>query len=328
MSTLLVASGGGHLVELVELAPRLSGVDRDFIWVTWDSPQSRSMLRGLDSVFVRPTPPRDPVAVARNFDFALQLWGRRKASALVTSGSQLVLPFLMVGRAHRRPCHFIESAARIHAPSLTARMASHIPGVSMYSQYHSSEHQRWPYVGSVFDGFHAVPRTADTPPSRFVVTLGTMPRWQFRSLIEACLSVIPPGSEVLWQTGETDVSGLAIDGRESIPAGELEAAMRDADVVISHAGVGSALTALHCGKFPILVPRRVELGEHVDDHQAEIAAELGRRGLALITDPDQLSADHLREAGEFKIETSESLNPIELAPASDARGARWRTRGR
>ena len=86
---------------------------------------------------------------------------------------------------------------------------------------------------------------------------------------------------VLWQTGSTDVSDLDIDGKEVVPAHELEQAMREADVVIAHAGTGTALTSLRMGKRPILVPRDSSHGQHIDDHQFQTAALLDKMGLAL-----------------------------------------------
>ena len=55
-------------------------------------------------------------------------------------------------------------------------------------------------------------------------------------------------------------------------------ALREADVVITHAGVGSILCAIREGHVPLVVPRRRELGEHVDDHQVELARALDERG--------------------------------------------------
>jgi UDP-N-acetylglucosamine transferase subunit ALG13 len=314
MTTLLVASGGGHLKQLVELSPRLRGVDNRFVWVTWRSPQSESLLATQEVFFVRPTRPRDPIGVSKNFDHAARLIRRRDVTAVVTTGSQIVLPFLIVGRAFGKRCHFIESAARSDGPSLSARMSTYLPGMHLYTQYRSWENQTWRYVGSVFDGFQAIRTEAAEPvrPSRFVVTLGTLPRWQFRRLLEACLRVIPDGSQVLWQTGCTDVSGLGIDARPSISAHELESATAAADVVISHAGVGSALTALRCGKRPILVPREASRREHVDDHQAQIASELSGRHLALVRTPESLSTQDLVEASQVQIRIPDVLPPIEL----------------
>ena len=138
MTTLLVASAGGHLKQLVQLAPRIEGVGNDPLWVSWDSPQTRSLLQGRRTVFVRPTPPRSPLAVSSNLDYAVRLWRFSGAHQLISTGSQLVLPFAVVGRLSGKACHFIESAARASDHSLTARMLSRIPGMRLYTQYPSA----------------------------------------------------------------------------------------------------------------------------------------------------------------------------------------------
>ena len=62
---------------------------------------------------------------------------------------------------------------------------------------------------------------------------------------------------------------------------DMESRMDAADVVITHAGVGSILLALRCGHTPVVVPRLRRHGEHVDDHQAELTDALGRRGVVV-----------------------------------------------
>jgi UDP-N-acetylglucosamine transferase subunit ALG13 len=69
--------------------------------------------------------------------------------------------------------------------------------------------------------------------------------------------------------------------------------MREADVVVAHAGVGAAIAALEAGKCPVLVPRRHARGEHVDDHQIQIATELRDRSLSVSVDADELTLAHL-----------------------------------
>lgn len=56
-------------------------------------------------------------------------------------------------------------------------------------------------------------------------------------------------------------------------------AMARADNVICHAGVGTIMTALMAGHTPVVIPREAEHGEHVDDHQLEIAERFAERGL-------------------------------------------------
>ena len=59
--------------------------------------------------------------------------------------------------------------------------------------------------------------------------------------------------------------------------------------MIAHCGTGIGLSALQAGMIPVLVTRRPEWREHVDDHQSQIAQFLGGRGLALIREVEHLT---------------------------------------
>jgi UDP-N-acetylglucosamine transferase subunit ALG13 len=218
----------------------------------------------------------------------------------------VALPFFLLGRALKLRCIYVESAARSSGPSLTGKMIAAIPGVSLYTQYAHWTRGRWQYQGSVFDTFE--PRAqADGPTEirRAVVTLGTL-GYGFPKLVQRAMRVLPSDAEVLWQTGDTDTRDLSIDAVRAMPEADLLQAMAAADVVIAHAGVGSALAALEVGKKPVLVPRRLSRGEHVDDHQIQIAIELSKRGLAVSVDVDDLSRDDLLAAASSPIATVEA----------------------
>jgi UDP-N-acetylglucosamine transferase subunit ALG13 len=74
--------------------------------------------------------------------------------------------------------------------------------------------------------------------------------------------------------------------------------IREARVVITHAGVGSILLALTNGKRPLVVPRLRAFGETVDDHQLESARRFDQVGLVrLVEDPAGLT-DAVRRADE------------------------------
>lgn len=60
---------------------------------------------------------------------------------------------------------------------------------------------------------------------------------------------------------------------------EVQSTMHSAELVVCHAGVGTIITALRAGKRPAVIPRRVNYGEHVDDHQLDIATQLADREL-------------------------------------------------
>ena len=68
---------------------------------------------------------------------------------------------------------------------------------------------------------------------------------------------------------------------ELVPYDELVELIRAADVVVSHAGVGTLMTVIDQGRRPVAIARRREFGEHVDDHQLQIAGELGARGYVI-----------------------------------------------
>jgi UDP-N-acetylglucosamine--N-acetylmuramyl-(pentapeptide) pyrophosphoryl-undecaprenol N-acetylglucosamine transferase len=302
--TLLVASTGGHLSQLHALAPRIPGADAaQRTWVTFDTPQSRSLLAGEDVVFVRYTAPRDWRSIARNLPPAWRLLDGRRFGHVISTGSGIALTFLPLARAKGLATTYVESAARSQGPSMTGRILARVPGVQLGTQYRAWADERWSYVGSVLDGWAPVDAAhgdGEAPLRRVLVTLGTIP-YGFRRLVERLLAILPPDVEVTWQTGVTDVEGLPIEVHALMPGDELEAAIRAADAVVAHAGTGSALAALGAGKCPLLVPRERAHGEHVDDHQRQIAGELAGRGLALQRGADELTLADLRAAAGMRV---------------------------
>lgn len=65
----------------------------------------------------------------------------------------------------------------------------------------------------------------------------------------------------------------------------------EADVIVSHAGMGSIITALHHGKPIVIMPRWARLREHRNDHQLATVRMLGGRpGIHVAEDETQLGA--------------------------------------
>jgi UDP-N-acetylglucosamine--N-acetylmuramyl-(pentapeptide) pyrophosphoryl-undecaprenol N-acetylglucosamine transferase len=301
MTTLLVAATGGHLAQLHQLRPRLVPADEPVVWATFDGPQSRSLLAGERVEYVPYVRPRAYGRVAANSRLAWQILSRHQVRQVVSTGSGIALSFLPVARLRGLDVHYIESAARSDGPSATGRILSHVPGIRLSSQYDSWAGGKWQRTVSVFDDFAPMQRIEAVSVHRVVVTLGTIEGYGFRSLLERLIEVLPPGTDVLWQTGATDVSGLPIQAHASLPQSELRQHMQACDVVVAHAGIGSALDALQCGHGPILVPRRPARGEHVDAHQAQIAGELDRRGLAIHREVEDLTFQDLERAARLSI---------------------------
>jgi UDP-N-acetylglucosamine--N-acetylmuramyl-(pentapeptide) pyrophosphoryl-undecaprenol N-acetylglucosamine transferase len=295
--TLLVCSGGGHLKQLQLLLPRLGLSRTETVWATFDTALSRSLIGTTTVVFIPYTAPRDVVGTIRNTPWAMRLLREWRIDMVISTGANPALAFMPAARLLNKPCHFIESATRTRGPSLTGAILRWIPGVHLYTQSNVWATRKWVYLGSVFDNFES--RDAheeNTPIGRIVVTVGTTETYGFRRLVEKMSEIIPRGVEVLWQTGATITSGLPISARPSVPAAELAVALRRADVVVAHAGTGSALAALECGKCPVLIPRRRQFAEHVDDHQVDTAAELELRKLAIVRSVEGITFEDLKAA--------------------------------
>lgn len=308
--TLMVAGAGGHLEELWLLRPRLVGISDEVTWATPDTAQSRCLLGDEERITIPKAAPHDVRATVATTRRALSVLRRRRFDQVVSTGSLPAVPFLAVARAKGMASHFIESAARVVGPSLTGGILERVPGVHRYGQYEWGRHH-WEYRGSVFDGFAPSSRPEGTP-RRIVVTVGVN-GYGFRRLIEAVHRIVPDTAEILWQTGSTDVREFGIRGLPTVAIDELIAAMEEADVVIAHAGVGSAIMAMQAGKCPILVPRERAHREHVDDHQREVARLLGTSGLAMSSAPAGLDGDLLAEAARRRVVRNDHASPFVLS---------------
>lgn len=309
--TLFVAATGGHLTQLRRLAPRITPLGRP-LWVTFDAPQSRSLLSGEEIEFVRFTAPRDWRAVSANLRAARRIFREHDIAEVVSTGSGIALSFLPLARARGIPCHYVESAARSQGPSITGKVLQRVPGVNLYCQYNAWASERWVNAGSVFDEFVIdAPAEVDAEALNVLVMLGTLD-YRFDRLVKHVTSVARPGWNITWQVGPNAYGELPGDVHGLVPLASLAAACRDADLVIAHAGVGSALTALEAGRQPVLVPRERAHGEHIDDHQLQIAAELSSRGLARHLTPEQLTADVLVDAARNRAAQADGSPPIEL----------------
>ncbi len=123
------------------------------------------------------------------------------------------------------------------------------------------------------------------------VTLG-FERRPFDRLLEAvdegiARRIIPEATLV--QTGHSQYSLRRCQSIPFLPYAEMRAALKAAEVIIAHAGVGTLLECLRLNKIPILFPRSPHLGEHVDDHQIVFARIMGEHKKALVAyDGEQL----------------------------------------
>jgi len=325
VTTLFVATAGGHLTQLVDLARRLpGGGDEAELWASNDNAQSRSLLESKNAVFVPEVGTGDVFGVIRSLPVAQRLQREWKFSRVISTGSGLALGYLPYLAACGVRAHYIESATRLTGPSVSGRVLRAVPGVRLYTQYEHLARAPWHYIGCVFDRFVAVKRREPTAVRRAVVVLGTMTDFRFRRMLDALAPLLRPGGlleqeqrmplETLWQTGCTPADGLGIDTRPWVPSAELDAAIARADLVVIHAGTGSALSSLNAGRLPILIPREAARQEIGDEHQQLLARELDRRGIAIRREPEAVTVTDLLSAATYDVDSDAVTTPLNLVP--------------
>lgn len=296
---LFVASTGGHLAQLTRLSERFNPT-AESMWVTFDSPQSRSLLAGKRQKFVPYIGQRDWRGVLRARKLMRDLFKEESFEHVVSTGAALALAALPVSAASRIPTTYIESVSRVEGPSLTGRLLAFNHKIQLRTQHPSWSDARWKAHASVLSSFETALHAPILSPKLFV-TLGTLEQYRFDSLIDSVLATGLANEDTIWQLGSTTRSNLPGRAFEFLNAAQFDQAVANADVVISHAGVGTFLQVLEAGLHPVLAVRRRVRNEHIDDHQAQIASLANDTGVAIAREVDQLTATDILHAARVRV---------------------------
>jgi UDP-N-acetylglucosamine transferase subunit ALG13 len=125
-----------------------------------------------------------------------------------------------------------------------------------------------------------------------LVTVGTNEQ-PFDRLVQAA-AALDLDEEVVVQYGSSAITSGRGTWVDYLDFDQLAERMRAARVVVSHAGTGSILLAHSCGRRPVVVPRRVHLGEAVDDHQLVLGRRLHERGVVTLLETEALLTHAVR----------------------------------
>jgi hypothetical protein len=117
---LLVASSGGHLAQLMALEPWWWAWDRT--WVTFDTEDAVSLLRGERTVWAYHPTTRNIINLIRNLFLAVRVTRAERPAVVVSCGAGVALPFFVVAWLMRIPTAYIEVYDRIDTATLTGRL--------------------------------------------------------------------------------------------------------------------------------------------------------------------------------------------------------------
>jgi UDP-N-acetylglucosamine transferase subunit ALG13 len=217
---------------------------------------------------------------------------------IICTGSGIVVPFALMGRLLGARVLYVESGARVDGPSLSCRMVSRVA---------HRTYVQWPELARRVGEFHGrLPweRAVDPPAAAgegraTVFTVGTSRLFPFDRLVRSSEAAGPSGT-VLVQRGASTIRPDGAEVVDWLSFDALREQIGTAGAVVTHGGLGSVLLAVMLGHRPVVMPRRPELGESVDDHQVEFVRRLEREGLVTVAEGP---ADVARALGERRRRT-------------------------
>ncbi len=306
------ASLGGHL-ELLEAVARGLGPSVPSRWVSVSGPRCDALAAEGAKVDVLEPLDRHQLSV-RSLVSGVLLAIQRRPRFVVTSGAGVVVPFCAVARLLGARVLFVETMARVTSGSIAGRIVG---------RFSEKVLVQWPEMKSVYPTATVCAPLLLMGRGRFgpelcsgagqggtFVSVGShpVPFVRLGRAVERAISdgILP--LPILAQLGPMGIASPQAAVVPSLEPAEFAAAVGGHDVIVCHGGAGVVATAIGYGKRPVVVPRSAVHGEHVDDHQEELAKKLDDLGLIVRVD-ETISAEHVARA--------RTLTTSELSVGSD-----------
>jgi beta-1,4-N-acetylglucosaminyltransferase len=144
---LLVASPGGHLLQMLALEPSWRGLRRT--WVTLTRPDATDLLAAEDVVFAHGPTERNIPNLLRNLWLAWRTVRRCRPDVILSTGAALAVPFFIVGRLHGTRLIYVESLTRVNELALSGRLVYPLADTFFVQWQMDPRPRRAIYAGSI-----------------------------------------------------------------------------------------------------------------------------------------------------------------------------------
>ena len=151
------------------------------------------------------------------------------------------------------------------------------------------------------------------------VVLGTQ-KFQCNRLLEQIDKLIESkeiSQDVFAQIGHSTYKPKNFCFADFLNKDEFEKKMSDCDLLITHSGVGTIISGIDKNKKIIVYPRLKKYGEHIDDHQLEIAEAFAGKNYVLLCAEDDNLKEIIEKSEKFKFEKYISHNKVILKTIND-----------
>jgi UDP-N-acetylglucosamine transferase subunit ALG13 len=213
----------------------------------------------------------------KSFLLSAKIVFKERPDVIISTGAGAVFFVLLWARILGARVIAIESFARFERPSLFGRLSA--PLAHHFIVQSGTLKAFYPNA-IVFDPWRIL-ETAPRPKADLLfATVGAT--LSFDRLVDSVAELVRDGTineRIIIQSGIDGSRPEGIEVVDSLPFDRIQSILHEASIVVCHGGTGSIITALREGCQVIAMPRLAALGEHYDDHQAEITGAFERRGL-------------------------------------------------
>ena len=130
------------------------------------------------------------------------------------------------------------------------------------------------------------------------VAVGTQ-KFPFDRLLKGIDDLIEQGqleADVFAQIGHTDYVPKNYQYQNFLSKDDFQSYISGCDLLITHSGVATIIAGMKLEKPVVVVPRFASYGEHVDDHQLQIAESFSDKNLVLMCKDVEELAQTIKEA--------------------------------
>ncbi|NAS89366.1 hypothetical protein C4E24_06475 [ANME-1 cluster archaeon AG-394-G21] len=309
MKLCLACSPGGHLAEIMELKEVYGRYNHFF--VTYRSADTIELAK-KEKVHFLDCPHRHPILTILNIFQSFMRFIKEKPDIVMTTGAGVALPMCYIAKLYRKKIIFIESFCRVKKPSLFGRLIYPIANLTivqwepLLGYYKGAE-----YGGPIFN-FSGDNVDKAKIKNQIFVTAGTLSTGFDRLPIEIDVLIEKRviQEKVIAQIGSSKYTPKNYEWFKFTSKEAYWNIMKESKIVITHGGVGSITNALKFNKRTIVVPRRKEFGEVVNNHQLEITRELEKQEKIIAVYDIQDLEKALKQAEEFEVTTDKNASEV------------------
>lgn len=295
---LVIASAGGHLTQAMCLTSKCNDLTLVTNKVNISNERIKKIYKIWDTQF-------NFFIHFYNIFYALYVILKERPKAVISTGGPIALPFALLCKILPLNFIYVDTLSRVIELSNTGKL---IHKYSLYDDFYCqwddiAKKNNVKYIGKCFDikcenSYDLITQEQASLPM-ILVTVGTN-QYDFDRVFKMLYQQpLYSSDKVRWviQKGHNSLTHEPKNGQvvDMITRDEMGELVRQASLVISHCGIGSINQMLSFQKKVIFVPRVARYNEFSDDHQLQIANEIGSDLFDVVFPDDQMKVIDLNE---------------------------------